>query len=393
MLTCLLRSVACTLQLLCFFFIALIAFHPRRYDLANTGGANDWPEYFDLPVVALILITLLNDGTIISIAYDHVEPSKYPEKWNLPVSYLISGTLGGVAFAGSILYLHLMMDSHNPDGAWRSWGLGPITYGQLTAAMYLKVSLSDFLTLFSARTTKWFFSVRPDPKLYFAAFAALGASTALTSQWPTELNEKPLDPEFMDPSKVANAVQFEIMHGFSGTRMNGTPNFVLGVTWLYVFIWWIVQDIIKYGLYIVLLHFDVLQHKTAMFSNVRGDEAGVSEASDEVVNAAIGRVEGKLVAADVREAVSTLNTLERTTQETVRPRLADLEAAIKAKDEAKIKKASDEITATMAKLDKADAEKLRQNMVELKASADRAAKASGSMRKRDGGGGSFREAK
>ena len=89
MLTCLLRSVACTLQLLCFFFIALIAFHPRRYDLANTGGANDWPEYFDLPVVALILITLLNDGTIISIAYDRVKPSAQPETWHLRSLYCV----------------------------------------------------------------------------------------------------------------------------------------------------------------------------------------------------------------------------------------------------------------------------------------------------------------
>ena len=38
-----------------------------------------WPRTFAIPVIALIFITLLNDGTIISIAYDHVEPSKLPE--------------------------------------------------------------------------------------------------------------------------------------------------------------------------------------------------------------------------------------------------------------------------------------------------------------------------
>lgn len=31
-----------------------------------------WPTFFDLPVMSIVLITILNDGTIISIAYDKV---------------------------------------------------------------------------------------------------------------------------------------------------------------------------------------------------------------------------------------------------------------------------------------------------------------------------------
>ena len=34
----------------------------------------------------LMLITLLNDGTLISIGYDNVTPSQRPERWNLKVS-------------------------------------------------------------------------------------------------------------------------------------------------------------------------------------------------------------------------------------------------------------------------------------------------------------------
>ena len=151
---------------------------------------------------------------------------------------------------------------------------------------------------------------------------------------------------------------------------------------LYVFIWWVAQDVIKYATYLVLLHFDVLQAKTGMYTNVRGDEAGVSEVTDEVANAAVGRVEGKLVSADVRDTHETLNTLEKTTQDTVKPKLADLEAAIKAKDDKQIKKASEEVTASITTLDKNDAEKLKQHMLKLKADADRAAKATGSLRKK-----------
>ena len=74
-----------------------------------------------LPLIALIIITVLNDGTIISIAYDNVRPSLRPEVWNLPRLYTISLTLGTVALASSLLWLDLMLSSHSPDSVWRNW--------------------------------------------------------------------------------------------------------------------------------------------------------------------------------------------------------------------------------------------------------------------------------
>ena len=35
-----------------------------------------WPEYFHMPVLMLMLITLLNDGTLIAIGYDNVVPTR-----------------------------------------------------------------------------------------------------------------------------------------------------------------------------------------------------------------------------------------------------------------------------------------------------------------------------
>ena len=40
----------------------------------------EWPEYFFLPVILLILITLLNDGTMIAIGYDNVVAPTRPAK-------------------------------------------------------------------------------------------------------------------------------------------------------------------------------------------------------------------------------------------------------------------------------------------------------------------------
>lgn len=50
-----------------------------------------------MPVLMLILITVLNDGTLISVAYDHVKPSRHPEKWNLKVCGDCGRLLGIVA--------------------------------------------------------------------------------------------------------------------------------------------------------------------------------------------------------------------------------------------------------------------------------------------------------
>jgi H+-transporting ATPase len=73
-------SIACTLQLVTFFFIAIFALQPHHYH-----DTEEYPHFFKMPVLMLILITVLNDGTLISVAYDHVNPSSHPEKWNLKV--------------------------------------------------------------------------------------------------------------------------------------------------------------------------------------------------------------------------------------------------------------------------------------------------------------------
>ena len=55
-------------------------------------GDKEWPPFFKLPVLMLMLITLLNDGTLISIGYDNVKPSKYPNVWNLRVLFTVRGS-------------------------------------------------------------------------------------------------------------------------------------------------------------------------------------------------------------------------------------------------------------------------------------------------------------
>ena len=81
--------IAATLQLLVFFFVAVLSFHPSDFMPSNWQtnpnfpDKSEWPTFYHMPVIMLMLITLLNDGTLIAIGYDNVVPRDTPEKWNL----------------------------------------------------------------------------------------------------------------------------------------------------------------------------------------------------------------------------------------------------------------------------------------------------------------------
>jgi H+-transporting ATPase len=78
--------ISATLQLLIFFFISVFLFDPNKYAHDDDSTC---PTYFHLPVIMLMIIRLLNDGTLISIAYDSVTPSAFSERWDLPVLFFI----------------------------------------------------------------------------------------------------------------------------------------------------------------------------------------------------------------------------------------------------------------------------------------------------------------
>ena len=176
--------IAATLQLLIFFFIAIFAFHPIDY--MQPDETDPWPEFFHMPVLMLMLITLLNDGTLITIAYDYAKASSTPDRWHLPALYLTSSVLGSVSCVSSLMLLHFLLDSWNPSGFFQSIGMNGIDYGQIITAIYLKVSVSDFLTLFSARTgSRFFWQVKPGPLLVAGGAFALSVSSILSIVWPS----------------------------------------------------------------------------------------------------------------------------------------------------------------------------------------------------------------
>merc|ERR1711975_196031 len=222
--------IAATLQLLCFFFIAVFAYRPNEYMPKNWEkdsefmDTTEWPPFFHMPVLMLMLITLLNDGTLITIGYDLAVAPKTPPTWNLPFLFSMAFVQAFVAMISSINLLYILLHSWDEGSMMRQLGLGGISYGKITASIYLKVSVSDFLTLFSARAGgDWFFMVKPAPILAVGGAFAVTCSTCFAMFWPKS---------YPDGIQTEGLVQ--------------SPPYMLEVfVWSWSLGWWLAEDAAK----------------------------------------------------------------------------------------------------------------------------------------------------
>ena len=121
-----------TLRVLLFMTLAILVFN-----------------FYPLTAVMIVMLALLNDGAILSIAYDNVHYKDQPEAWNMPVVLGIATVLGiiGVVSAFGLFYLGERV--FHLDRA------------HIQTLMYLKLSVAGHLTIFLTRTRGPFWSIRP----------------------------------------------------------------------------------------------------------------------------------------------------------------------------------------------------------------------------------------
>jgi H+-transporting ATPase len=115
----------------------------------------------------IVIIALLNDGAILSIAYDNVIYSNKPEAWNMRVVLGIStvlGVTGTVAIFG-LFYLSLQVFH--------------LDHAHTQTMMYLKMSVAGHLTIFLTRTRGPFWSIRPSRILVVAVFGTQAIATLI----------------------------------------------------------------------------------------------------------------------------------------------------------------------------------------------------------------------
>ncbi|MGA2433988.1 MAG: plasma-membrane proton-efflux P-type ATPase [Bryobacteraceae bacterium] len=140
--------IAETLRVLFFMTLAILIFN-----------------FYPLTAVMIVMLALLNDGAILSIAYDNVHYKDKPEAWNMRLVLGISTVLGiiGVVAAFGLFYLGERV--FHLDRA------------HIQTLMYLKLSVAGHLTIFLTRTRGPFWSIRPARILWIAV---LGTQTVAT---------------------------------------------------------------------------------------------------------------------------------------------------------------------------------------------------------------------
>ncbi len=125
-------------------------------------------NFFPVTAVMIVLLAMLNDGAILSIAYDHVRGSTKPVRWDMRAVLTIATALGGIGVVASFVLFFL--------GA-RVFGLN---HEIIRSMIYLKLSVAGHLTIFLTRSRGPFWSrPAPAPILFAAVFGTQAIATLI----------------------------------------------------------------------------------------------------------------------------------------------------------------------------------------------------------------------
>ena len=124
--------IAETLRVLLFMTLAILVFN-----------------FYPLTAVMIVMLALLNDGAILSIAYDNVHYKDKPEAWNMHMVLGVATALGVIGVVSAFFLFYLGERVFHLDRA------------QIQTLMYLKLSVAGHLTIFLTRTRGPFWTIRP----------------------------------------------------------------------------------------------------------------------------------------------------------------------------------------------------------------------------------------
>ncbi|RZC06307.1 Plasma membrane ATPase 4 isoform E [Glycine soja] len=191
---------------------------------------------FDFAPFMVLIIAILNDGTIMTISKDRVKPSPMPDSWKLREIFATGVVLGAYMALMTVVFFWLMKDT---DFFSDKFGVRSIrnSPGEMMAALYLQVSIISQALIFVTRSRSWSYVERPGLLLLSA---------------------------FMIAQLVATFLAVYANWGFA--RIQGMGWGWAGVIWLYSLVTYIPLDILKFAIRYVLsgkAWDNLLENKTA----------------------------------------------------------------------------------------------------------------------------------
>jgi H+-transporting ATPase len=142
--------IAETLRVLLFMTLAILIFN-----------------FYPLTAVMIVMLALLNDGAILSIAYDNVHYKDQPEAWNMRMVLGIATVLGVIGPVAAFGLFYIGESVYHLDRA------------HIQTLMYLMLSVAGHLTIFLTRTRGPFWSIRPARILWVAVLGTQILATVI----------------------------------------------------------------------------------------------------------------------------------------------------------------------------------------------------------------------
>lgn len=125
-------------------------------------------NFYPVTALMIVLLALLNDAPIMTIAYDNVIYSNKPEMWDLRTILIIATILGIIGVFSSFIVLYIGLNIFH------------LSREILQSFIYLKLSVAGHLMVFIARTKGPFWSVKPALPLFLAVVITQFVATIIT---------------------------------------------------------------------------------------------------------------------------------------------------------------------------------------------------------------------
>lgn len=176
---------------------------------------------FDCSAFMVLIIAILNDGTIMTISKDRVKPSPLPDSWKLKEIFATGVVLGTYLATMTVIFFWAMYDHQFFS---EKFGVRPLrTNNEYMAALYLQVSIVSQALIFVTRARSWSFLERPGLLLVIA---------------------------FIIAQLIATFIAVYANWGFAG--INGIGWGWAGVIWLYSIVTYLPLDLFKFAIRYIL---------------------------------------------------------------------------------------------------------------------------------------------
>ncbi|TKY68932.1 ATPase 11 [Spatholobus suberectus] len=144
---------------------------------------------FDFPPFMVLVIAILNDGTIMTISKDRVKPSPFPDSWKLSEIFTTGIVLGSYLALMTVIFFCIVVETNFFPKHFgvrhfhydRSAPITDITKKMLGSAVYLQVSTISQALIFVTRSRGWSYTERPGLLLCTAFIIAQLIATVISA--------------------------------------------------------------------------------------------------------------------------------------------------------------------------------------------------------------------